>query len=115
MNDLEFQQIKDQITLQIATLLNEKTLLQEKLQPIAPDCCLGDLTRFEMMHEQDIFQRSLLHVEVRLTNLQHLFHTIDANPDYGQCCECYDEIPFQRLLIIPETKYCIHCALGHKI
>jgi DnaK suppressor protein len=110
MTQTQFQQIKEQITLQIVSLENEVALLQEKMQPIAPDCCLGDLTRFEMMHEQEIFQHSLLHVESRLRNLKHLFHTIDTDLDYGKCHECLDDISFQRLLLLPETKYCIHCA-----
>lgn len=110
MTDLELQQIKEQISLQIRSLENEIALLQEKMQPIAPDCCLGDLTRFEMMHEQEVFQRSLINAESRFIKLKHLFHTIDTNIDYGKCHECFDEIPFARLLLLPETKYCIHCA-----
>ncbi len=110
MKTSEVQQIKEKIVEQIAFLENEIILLQEKTEPIAPDCCLGDLTRFEMMHEQEIFLRSLESAHLRLSKLQHLIHTIDSSADYGFCLECGDEIPFQRLLLLPETRYCIHCA-----
>lgn len=110
MKTSEVQQIKARIVEQIAFLENEITLLQEKTEPITPDCCLGDLTRFEMMHEQEIFLRSLESAHLRLSKLQYLLPTIDTNADYGFCAECGDEIPFQRLLLLLETRYCIHCA-----
>ncbi len=86
MKTSEVQQIKEKIVEQIAFLKNE------------------------MMHEQEIFLRSLESAHQRLTKLQHLLPTIDTNADYGFCAECGDEIPFQRLLLLLETRYCIHCA-----
>ena len=111
MTTLQLQQIKEKILEQTISLENEITYLQEKLEPITPECCLDDLTRFEMMHEQDIFHQTLENAQLRLSKLNYLFHSIDSNPNYGLCSECMDAIVFERLLLLPETRYCIHCAL----
>ncbi|MDD2358635.1 MAG: TraR/DksA C4-type zinc finger protein [Thiovulaceae bacterium] len=54
--------------------------------------------------------RSLESAHLRLSKLQYLLATIETNTDYGFCTECGDEIPFERLLLLLETRYCIHCA-----
>ncbi|MBU0632369.1 TraR/DksA C4-type zinc finger protein [bacterium] len=110
MNVEEKALIKEKIIEYIASLENEIEELQEKIKPIAPDCSLGDLTRFEMMHEQDIFHKALYNSQIRLNRLKYILKTIDANEDYGICDACADDISVERLLLLPESAYCIACA-----
>lgn len=110
MTPSQKEQIKANIALQIASLEDEIKELQDKIKPITPDCSLGDLTRFEMMHEQDIFHQALHNSLVRLNRLKHLFNTIDDDEEYGICEECGDDILFERLMLLPESKRCTHCA-----
>lgn len=105
------QKIKDRILKDLDSLENEIKELKEKLKPIEPDCCLGDL-RFEMMNEQDVFEKILREAEIRKRKLKHALAKIDEE-DYGICEECEDEIAYERLLILPESSYCIKCA-SHK-
>jgi DnaK suppressor protein len=102
------QEIKNKILKEIESLKHEIAELQEKTKPIAPDCCLGDL-RFEMMHEQEVYERILHEAQIRIKKLEYAFRRVDKE-DYGLCMECEDEIPYQRLLILPEAIYCTECA-----
>ena len=31
------------------------------------------------------------------------------NGTYGRCATCGDGIPYERLSVVPETAYCVHC------
>ncbi|WP_345991869.1 TraR/DksA C4-type zinc finger protein [Sulfurimonas sp. HSL-1716] len=110
MTTSQKEQIKENIVEHIASLENEITELQEKIKPIAPDCSLGDLTRFEMMHEQDVFHKALRNSQTRLNRLKHILGTIDGDDEYGSCAECGEDILFERLLLLPEAKHCTDCA-----
>ena len=110
MTTSQKEQIKENIVEHIASLEKEITELQEKIRPISPDCSLGDLTRFEMMHEQDVFHKALHNSQIRLGRLKHILGTIDENDEYGSCAECGEDILFERLLLLPESTHCRDCA-----
>jgi len=44
-----------------------------------------------------------------LKNLERALNNID-DPDFGLCENCDEEIPFARLMIMPETVLCVLCA-----
>lgn len=102
------QKIKEKILEDLSSLDNEINELKEKTKPIAPDCCLGDL-RFEMMNEQDVFEKILHEARIRKSKLEHALLKVDE-VDYGICKECEEEIAYERLLILPESQYCTKCA-----
>jgi DnaK suppressor protein len=102
------QKIKDKILEDLSSLDNEIKELEEKLKPIEPDCCLGDL-RFEMMNEQDVFEKVLREAQLRRSKLGRALLKVDED-DYGMCQECEEEIAYERLLILPESLYCVRCA-----
>ena len=111
MTPTQKQSIKERVAEYLNSLETEISQLKEKLQPIEPDCCLEDLTRFEMMHEQTIFEKALVQAEGRARHLHHIYNTIDENEEYGICSLCGDEIFFERLLLVPEAKQCVECNL----
>jgi len=105
------QQLKVKIIEDINTLKNEIEILQTKTQPIAPDCSLGDLIREEHIIAQDIDKKTLNQATLRLQRLQYSLGKIDEE-EYGICQECDEEILFERLLILPESLYCVSCLNG---
>ena len=108
MTNEQKEEIKSSIFKELKSLEKEIFELKEKTKPIEPDCCLGDL-RFEMMDEQEVFERILREAEIRTNKLKYALGKVDKQ-DYGLCLECEDEIPYQRLLILPESTYCTQCA-----
>ncbi len=108
------KQIKTKIQTEIVEIKNEIKSLQEKTEPIAPDCSLGRLTREEMMIEQQIYLHSLHEAEIRINKLKFTLSKVEEE-EYGICIECEEEIAFQRLLLLPESTHCVPCksALIH--
>lgn len=108
MTQEQKEQIKTKIVTEIDSLEHEIKELQEKTTPIEPDCCLGDL-RFEMMNEQEVLDKILREAEVRKSKLKQALLRVNEE-DYGICKECEEEIPHERLLLLPESLYCVKCA-----
>ncbi|MEA3374351.1 MAG: TraR/DksA C4-type zinc finger protein [Campylobacterota bacterium] len=109
MTPQQRKQIKQKILEELESLAHEIKELQEKTKPIEPDCSLGRLTRLEMIGEQQVNEHALQEATIRHNKLEYAFRKVDE-ASYGLCVECEDEIPFQRLLILPEASHCIECA-----
>lgn len=103
------QELKKKISEDLDFLEREVIELEEKMKPIIPDCCIGSDERFEMMSEQEVFERILYEAKIRITKLKYTINKVDGD-EYGICMECEEDIPYQRLLILPESSYCTKCA-----
>lgn len=108
MTQKERQEIKDKIYKDLQSGYKEIAALQEKTQPIAPDCSLGRVTRQEMIQEQEIYEHTLREAESRVKKLMSALQRVDTK-EYGVCVECDEEIVIGRLLLLPESKYCVTC------
>ena len=106
---------KKQIITQIKHDLDALTLQIEnltlQLQPIAPDCSLGRLTRVEAMNEQAVIARIYQEATRRHSRLTHALSRSDK-PMFGLCLECEEEIAIGRMLIRPESLRCVACEKG---
>jgi DnaK suppressor protein len=58
---------------------------------------------------QGVTEASLRQAEEKLTNLQRVLSQI-GTPEFGQCLQCHRPIPLGRILIRPESLYCVNCA-----
>jgi len=108
MNQIEKEQVK-------AYLLKEKAKIEERLselkeltKPIEPDCAIGRVSRMDAINNRSIneaaFQKSRDKQKKINISLEHI-----DDEDFGNCIQCGDTIPIQRLLIMPGS-LCIKCA-----
>ncbi len=102
------QEIKNQIIYDIDNTQKTIDTLTEFTQPIKPDCALGCNIREEMMEEQEVSATTLHNSEIKLNKLKYALSKVDKE-DYGLCKECDEEIILGRLMIIPESVYCVDC------
>ena len=106
MKKEELQQIQDKVYSEIKNLEKKILDLENKNTPIAQDCSIDNLNREDMTNEHKLNSELILKTKTRLNRLK----TINFNDkNYGICQECDEEIAFQRLLLIPESKYCVKC------
>ena len=108
MTTLEHQAIKRQLLDDLNTIEREIKELQDLTKPISPECALGSLGRFELMNDQDIYEKTLKEALNRQTKLNYALTKID-NEDFGLCVECDEPISFDRLLLLPESTHCMEC------
>jgi len=93
----------------LAKTAGEIAQLASQLEPIAPDCCLGDLTRVELMNEQRIYAKAHEAATRRLNRLKYALSRIDGET-FGLCEACEEPIAPARLALMPETTLCVTCA-----
>jgi len=101
--------LKKKIKAELLSLNKNILELQKLCEPIAPECALGDLTRFELINDQEVSKKSLIQAQVRSKKLQYALSKIEEG-DFGLCSECEEEIAYARLLLVPESRLCIKCA-----
>lgn len=83
--------------------------LEAKLEPVAPDCSLGRLTRIEAMGEQQVYGQTLDEAKKRLARLKYASTRVE-HASFGICESCEEPIAIARLLIVPESTLCVACA-----
>ena len=93
----------------LASLDKELKALELQLKPIAPDCSVGDLLRSEMMHDQEVLNGAYIEAKKRYNSLLYTKEHLE-DEEYGVCIDCDEAIAFERLLLMPESRYCVRCA-----
>lgn len=92
----------------------EKTLeiieeYKEMVKPEAPDVAIGRVSRMDAINNRSVVEAALRQAESKLINLNRVFESLD-HEDFGMCKRCHKEIPIQRVLIRPESLFCVQCA-----
>lgn len=82
---------------------------QELTKPVAPDVAIGRISRMDAINNKSITEAALRQSEEKLRNLQQVLSKID-DKDFGLCLKCHRPIPLGRILIRPESLYCVNCA-----
>ena len=78
-------------------------------QPLAPDCSVDHSLRMEALTENELTLKTLQKSELKLNQLKHVLKLVDTK-QFGICQKCNSIIPLQRLLIKPESLFCVHCS-----
>lgn len=85
------------------------TEYEEMSAPMEPDDAIGRVSRMDAINNQSVTQAALRQAKVKLENLQRVFKRIGSE-DAGLCLNCHRPIPPGRILIRPESLYCVNCA-----
>ena len=109
MSDADRLKLKEHIKSDIVLVREELLDLELKLEPIAPDCSLGRLSRSEAMIEQEVSAEGYRLASIRLNKLLYAQSRVDSDA-YGVCEICEEDIVLGRLFIMPEATRCAKCA-----
>jgi len=82
---------------------------QELTKPIAPDVAIGRVSRMDAINNKSVTEAALRQAEEKLRNLQRVSSKID-DKGFGMCLKCHKPIQLGRILIRPESLYCVNCA-----
>ncbi len=104
-NDNIKQKIKDEIT------KTEKLIIeyQEMTKPVAPDVAIGRISRMDAINNNAVSESALRQAQEKLIKLKYVLSKIGSS-DFGICIKCKIKIPVGRILIRPESMYCVNCA-----
>ncbi len=101
--------LADKIKEKLDALEEEIAYLKEETKPIAPENSIGRVSRMDAINNKSVAEESLRQNKSTQIRLQEALANI-ANPDFGLCQNCKEQIAFERLLFMPESRRCMHCA-----
>jgi DnaK suppressor protein len=82
---------------------------KELTKPIAPDVAIGRISRMDAINNKSVTEATLRQAEKKLINLNRVYANLESD-DFGLCLKCRKPIPLGRILIRPESLYCVNCA-----
>ena len=92
-------------------LKTEKTIetYKEMTQPIAPENAIGRISRMDAINNKSIAEAALRKAKEKYSNLKYMLTQIHEK-DFGHCAKCKQEIPLGRMLLMPQSKFCVNCS-----
>ena len=103
------EEIKAKILSEIEKTEKRIVEYKELTKPTAPDCAIGRVSRMDAINNNSINQSALRKSEDKLNGLKYMLSKIDDD-DFGLCERCKQAIPLQRLLFMPQSRFCVNCA-----
>ena len=85
------------------------TEYKEICKPIAPENAIGRISRMDAINNKSVNEVALKKAEEKLKQLQQIEKKIESK-NFGKCIKCNKPIPIARILIVPESNKCVHCA-----
>lgn len=78
-------------------------------KPISPDCAIGRISRMDAINNKTINDAALKNAKLKLKGLEIALRNVNDD-DFGICVRCENKIPIGRILIMPQSRFCVHCA-----
>ena len=109
MAELDLKALKSLIKEKINAIEDEILELKELTKPISPENAIGRLSRMDAINNKSINEAALRKSEEKYSKLKYALTKIDEE-EFGICDRCGKDIQPQRLLLMPESNYCVTCA-----
>ncbi len=81
----------------------------QETKPVAPDCAIDLLARNDALNNRSVTNSLLLQAKAKLSALEFTLTRV-GTPEFGKCVRCRKEIPLGRILVRPESLYCVKCS-----
>ncbi len=82
----------------------------EAMRPVKLDqTAVGRLSRIDSLQNQGLIRNLQEREQAKLGQVVTAFQRMEDGT-YGACVECGGEIPFERLMVFPETPTCTPCS-----
>jgi DnaK suppressor protein len=101
--------IQEKIEKEISETQNAIEHYKELTKPIAPENAIGRISRMDAINNKTVNEAALRKAELKLNNLQIALHNINDD-DFGMCAKCHTQIPMGRILLVPQSRFCVNCA-----
>lgn len=82
---------------------------KELTKPVAPDVAIGRISRMDAINNKSVIEASLLQAQQKMQSLKRVL-SMYGTDEFGKCIKCKQEIPPARILLLPESLYCVNCA-----
>ena len=109
MNKQDRNKAKKSIKKSIEETRKDISNLKELTKPIPPENAIGRVSRMDAINNKSVNEAALRSAINKLTLLESALQRIN-HEDFGLCIRCKNEIPIKRVLLMPQSSRCVHCA-----
>ena len=109
MDESKLEEIKSVILKEIEKTKKSISDYEEITKPIEPDNAIGRISRMDAIHNNSVVEAALRQSREKLQKLEYVL-TRHGNKGFGICAKCNNLIPIGRILLVPESGFCVHCA-----
>ena len=109
LNEKNKIKIQHKIKEEIKKTMSSIAEYKELSKPISPENAIGRVSRMDAINNKSVLDAALRKAKIKLEKLKIVKKEIE-NKDFGLCLKCKSKIPIERLMIVPESQKCIHCA-----
>ena len=109
MNKKERNKAKESIIKSIEKAKKDISKLKELTKPISPENAIGRLTRMDAINNKSVNEAALRNVINKLALLESALSKINHD-EFGVCIRCKNKIPIERIILVPQSNKCVHCA-----
>ena len=102
-------EIKKKILAEIKKTSESIADYKEMTQPIAPENAIGRISRMDAINNKSVTEAALRKAEEKLGKLNYVLTKINDS-DFGLCARCKQPIPLGRILMMPQSLYCVRCS-----
>lgn len=103
------QQVEQRIQEEIEKTKKIITDYKEITKPIAPENAIGRVSRMDAINNKSVTEAALRQAEEKLKKLNYMLTQVEKD-DFGLCARCKQPIPIERLLFMPQSRFCVRCA-----
>lgn len=82
---------------------------EEMSAPVGPDDAIGRVSRMDAINNKSVTEAALRQARDKLSKLRHALSQVDEQ-GFGLCRRCSRPIPPGRIMLMPQSPYCVHCA-----
>lgn len=100
--------LKNKIEESITKTIRKIEDLKDMAAPVGPDNAIGRVSRMDAINNKSIVEASLANQEKKLEGLKYALQSI-GQEDFGKCADCGQWIHEKRILLMPESRFCVDC------
>ena len=110
LTEVQVAELREELVRQLAKLERSMTVTDEALKTVDLDqTAVGRLSRMDSLQSQGIAKGLRERESVRLAEIQGAMLRLNTGT-YGVCTACGKDVPFERLLVFPESATCATCG-----
>lgn len=106
---MNIQKIRELFESDIARTEKKVKQYEELSKPVAPDNAIGRVSRMDAINNKAVLDAALIKTKERLDGLKRKLYELGTR-DFGICLKCKNKIPIERILLAPNSSFCVNCA-----
>lgn len=109
MTRKEIEEIKVTIQAEIEKTRKRIKSTEEMSADVEPDDAIGRISRMDAINNKSVTDASIRKAKEKLKQLSYMLEQVGKD-DFGLCAKCKSTIPIGRLMLMPQSRFCVNCA-----